>query len=86
MAIARALVNDPALILADEPTGNLDTRTGEEIMGLLHQLHGRRRTIVMVTHEAYIARQTQRTILLQDGRIAHIEKNGAAIGAASQEN
>jgi putative ABC transport system ATP-binding protein len=82
VAIARALVNDPALILADEPTGNLDTRTGEEIMHLLHDMHGRGRTIVMVTHEAYIAEQTQRTILLRDGVIAHIETNGAA----SQEN
>jgi putative ABC transport system ATP-binding protein len=78
VAIARALVNDPALILADEPTGNLDTRTGEEIMVLMHDLHDRGRTIVMVTHEAYIARQTQRTILLRDGKVAHIERNGQA--------
>ncbi|HSG17045.1 MAG TPA: ABC transporter ATP-binding protein [Anaerolineae bacterium] len=76
VAIARALVNDPALILADEPTGNLDTQTGEEIMVLLHELHARGRTIVMVTHEAYIARQTGRTIQLSDGKIAHIERNG----------
>jgi putative ABC transport system ATP-binding protein len=78
VAIARALVNDPALVLADEPTGNLDTGTGEEIMGLLHEMHGRGRTVVMVTHEAYIARQTQRTILLRDGLIAHIETNGSS--------
>ncbi len=70
VAIARALVNDPVLIMADEPTGNLDTKTGEEIMGLLHLLHGRGRTILMVTHEHYIAEQTERTILLVDGRIA----------------
>jgi putative ABC transport system ATP-binding protein len=69
VAIARALVNDPVLIMADEPTGNLDTRTGEEIMGLLHELHGRGRTIVMVTHEAYIAEQTQRIVNLVDGKI-----------------
>ena len=78
VAIARALVNDPALILADEPTGNLDTQTGEEIMVLMHELHARGRTIVMVTHEEYIARQTGRTIMLKDGKIAHIEQNGKA--------
>ena len=77
VAIARALVNDPALILADEPTGNLDTRTGEEIMTVLHELHNRNRTILMVTHEAYIAEQTQRTIQLLDGKIAHIKENGS---------
>ncbi|MCB8945600.1 MAG: ABC transporter ATP-binding protein [Ardenticatenaceae bacterium] len=69
VAIARALVNDPVLIMADEPTGNLDTKTGDEIMGLLHELHGRGRTIVMVTHEQYIAEQTQRTITLVDGKV-----------------
>ena len=67
VAIARALVNDPLLIMADEPTGNLDTRTGDEIMGLLHELHRRGRTILMVTHEQYIARQTERIITLVDG-------------------
>lgn len=70
VAIARALVNDPVLIMADEPTGNLDSRTGDEIMGLLHDLHGRGRTIVMVTHEPDIAEQTQRTITLVDGKLA----------------
>jgi putative ABC transport system ATP-binding protein len=77
VAIARALVNDPALILADEPTGNLDTRTGEEIMSVLHELHNRDRTILIVTHEAYIAEQTQRTIQLLDGKIAHTKENGS---------
>ncbi len=76
VAIARALVNDPVLLLADEPTGNLDSRSGEEIMGLLHDLHGRGRTIVMVTHEAYIAKQTERTINLRDGLIETIKANG----------
>jgi putative ABC transport system ATP-binding protein len=76
VAIARALVNDPILIMADEPTGNLDTRTGAEIMDLLHELHSRNRTILIVTHEAYIAEQTQRTILLRDGKIDEIRLNG----------
>jgi putative ABC transport system ATP-binding protein len=71
VAIARALVNDPVLIMADEPTGNLDTHTGDEIMRLLHDLHGRGSTIVMVTHEPDIAAQTQRTITLVDGKPAH---------------
>lgn len=70
VAIARALVNDPALIMADEPTGNLDSKTGNEIMALLHDLHAKGRTIVMVTHENEIAQQTQRTITLRDGLIA----------------
>ena len=76
VAIARALVNDPALIMADEPTGNLDTKTGDEIMVLLHELHARGGTIVMVTHEQYIAEQTQRTITLVDGRIHTDHNNG----------
>lgn len=69
VAIARALVNDPALLLADEPTGNLDTQTGDEILAILKGLHGRGRTIVVVTHEDEIAAQTERTILLLDGKI-----------------
>ena len=76
VAVARALVNDPVLIMADEPTGNLDTKTGNEIMGLLHDLHGRGRTIVMVTHEQYIADQTGRTITLVDGKLDMDKQNG----------
>ncbi len=79
VAVARALVNDPLLIMADEPTGNLDTKTGNEIMGLLHELHGRGRTIVMVTHEEYIADQTERTVVLVDGKLATDKRNGVAL-------
>jgi putative ABC transport system ATP-binding protein len=77
VAIARALINDPLLILADEPTGNLDTRSSREIMGLLLKLHERGRTIVMVTHEKDIASYAQRVIRFRDGRIAADEQNGA---------
>jgi putative ABC transport system ATP-binding protein len=72
VAIARALINDPALILADEPTGNLDSQSSAEIMGLLHELHERGCTIVMITHEADIAAHAQRTIHMRDGLIADL--------------
>jgi putative ABC transport system ATP-binding protein len=77
VAIARALINDPLLILADEPTGNLDTRSSREIMSLLVQLYERGRTIVMVTHEKDIAAYAQRVVRFRDGRIAADEQNGA---------
>jgi putative ABC transport system ATP-binding protein len=70
VAIARALVNNPAIILADEPTGNLDSRTGEEIMTLFDNLHAQGNTIILVTHEEYIAEHAQRIIRLLDGKIA----------------
>ncbi|HNB51018.1 MAG TPA: ABC transporter ATP-binding protein [Anaerolineales bacterium] len=69
VAIARALINDPVLILADEPTGNLDTRSSYDIMNLLHDLHDRGRTIVMVTHENDIAAHASRVIHFRDGKI-----------------
>ncbi len=76
MAIARALVNNPSIILADEPTGNLDTQSSEEIMILLHQLHDEGSTIVMVTHEPGIADHAERVIYLLDGQIASDKQNG----------
>ena len=76
VAIARALVNDPVILLADEPTGNLDTRSGEEIMALLLQLHAQGSTIVMVTHEDEIAAFAQRVIHFRDGRIETDMLNG----------
>ncbi len=69
VAIARALVNDPSLLLADEPTGNLDSKTGQEILNLFHRLHDRGNTIIMVTHDANIAQQTERILFLKDGRL-----------------
>lgn len=76
VAIARALVNDPVMVIADEPTGNLDSRSGHEIMELLHDMHVRGVTIVMVTHDQRIAEFTQRVIHLEDGRIAQVVHNG----------
>jgi putative ABC transport system ATP-binding protein len=69
VAIARALVTRPAIILADEPTGNLDSRTSEEIMALFQRLHAEGQTIVMVTHEPDIAAHARRMVTLRDGVI-----------------
>jgi putative ABC transport system ATP-binding protein len=85
VAIARALVNDPVLILADEPTGNLDTRSGTEIMDMLHNLHAEGRTIVMVTHDPEIADEVERVVSLRDGLIETDQHNGKNAGRGIPE-
>jgi putative ABC transport system ATP-binding protein len=74
VAIARALVTEPAVILADEPTGNLDSRTGEEIMAVFQKLHASGRTIVQVTHDREKAEYSERIILLKDGLVEKVEQ------------
>jgi putative ABC transport system ATP-binding protein len=74
VAIARALVNNPSIVLADEPTGNLDSKTGEEIMNLFENLHAQGNTIILVTHEMDIAQHAHRVIFIRDGKIASDEK------------
>ncbi|MCP4362365.1 MAG: ABC transporter ATP-binding protein [Chloroflexi bacterium] len=74
VAIARALVTNPALILADEPTGNLDSRTGADILNLLEDLNGNGRTIILVTHDAHVADQARRVLHMQDGRIVNLRE------------
>jgi putative ABC transport system ATP-binding protein len=74
VAIARALVNKPSILLADEPTGNLDSQTGEEIMALFAQLHSQGNTIILVTHEPDIAAHAHRVIRLRDGKIERDER------------
>ena len=76
VAIARALANEPSIILADEPTGALDTRTGAEIMSLFQGLHGHGHTIVVVTHEEHVAAYGRRVVRFRDGLV---ESDGAAV-------
>lgn len=76
MAIARALVNDPHIIMADEPTGNLDTKSTREIMGIFEHMHEKGRTIILVTHEPEIAACANRQLLVRDGQITRDEGKG----------
>ena len=76
VAVARALVTNPSIILADEPTGNLDTKTGEEIMMLFEELHTQGNTIILVTHESDIAEHAHRVIRIRDGKVESDESNG----------
>ena len=81
VAVARALVNDPQLILGDEPTGNLDTRTSEEIMALFQELHNEGKTVVLVTHEEDIGQHAERVIRFRDGHIVSDQKVANRIDA-----
>lgn len=86
VAVARALVTRPSIILADEPTGNLDTKTGEEIMGLFEELHHQGNTIILVTHEADIAEHAHRVVRLRDGLVETdepVRKRKAVAASAS---
>ena len=78
VAIARAIVTNPTIILADEPTGNLDTKTGDEILALFRELNRQGRTVIVVTHEPDVARQCGRQIHLRDGRIVPYDKKVGA--------
>jgi putative ABC transport system ATP-binding protein len=75
VAIARALVNDPAIILADEPTGNLDSKTGDLVLGTFQKLHEEGRTVILITHEPYVAEHAERIIIVKDGLIVEDRKN-----------
>ena len=86
VAIARALVFNPSIILADEPTGNLDSRTGDEIMVMLDELHEAGQTIILVTHEDYIAEHALRTIRLKDGLIESDDQHGKIRNALANAN
>jgi putative ABC transport system ATP-binding protein len=75
VAIARALVNDPAIILADEPTGNLDSKTGDLVLATFQKLHEQGRTVVLITHEPYVADHAERIIVIRDGVLVEDRKN-----------
>ncbi len=84
VAVARALVNNPAIILADEPTGNLDTKTSIEIMGLFEEIHAKGNTVIVVTHEPDIAEHAHRIIRMRDGLMESDQKNLSPISVLSR--
>lgn len=75
VAIARALVNDPSIILADEPTGNLDSKTGDIVLGTFQRLHEEGRTVVLITHEPYVAEHAERILVIKDGLLVEDRQN-----------
>ena len=75
VAIARALVNDPSIILADEPTGNLDSKTGDLVLGTFQRLHEEGRTVILITHEPYVAEHAERILVVKDGELVEDRKN-----------
>ena len=77
MAIARALANDPLIILADEPTGNLDSTAGVEVMDIFSDLHDQGTTLILVTHSEELAERCERRVLLRDGRVERDDNGGA---------
>lgn len=85
VAVARALINDPAIILADEPTGNLDTKTSIDIMQLFERIYGSGNTIIVVTHEEDIAQHARRIVRLRDGKIERDEVNLHPVHAGAEE-
>jgi len=86
VAIARALVNDPEIILADEPTGNLDTKTGEEIMKMLQELNKQGKTIILVTHNPDLTKLANKVIRLKDGKIVENDKKSKSLGGKHESS
>jgi putative ABC transport system ATP-binding protein len=84
VAVARALINDPSILLADEPTGNLDSQTGAEIMALFEDLNRRGNTIVLVTHEEDIAAHARRIVRLRDGKVTEDQVNKPVLAGANR--